>query len=145
MSEESVKTVRDLLTALAGRDMVAILRDTEPALLRDMLAAGYDPEIEVIWVDTSPDSAPYHGYDGLLRAMTDWLESFEEFYFEPEEFIDAGDDVVVPTAQKGRGKGSGAAVEMTATSVYTVRNGKIRSWREYSTKARALEAIGRSE
>jgi ketosteroid isomerase-like protein len=77
--------------------------------------------------------------------MTDWLESFEEFYFEPEEFIDAGDDVVVPTAQKGRGKGSGAAVEMTATSVYTVRNGKIRSWREYSTKARALEAIGRSE
>jgi ketosteroid isomerase-like protein len=145
MSEESVKTVRDFLTAFAGQDLVAFIRNTEPAQLQDMLEAIYDPEIEVIWVDTSPDSAPYHGHDGALRAMTDWLDSFEEFYFEPEEFIDAGDDVVVPNAQKGRGKGSGAAVEMTTAWVCTVRNAKIRRLREYSTKARALEATGLSE
>jgi ketosteroid isomerase-like protein len=104
MSEESVKTVRDFVTAFAGRDLVAFFRNTELAQLQDIIEAIYDPEVEVVWVDTSPDSGPYHGHDGALRAMTDWLESFDEFYFEPEDFIDAGDDVVVPNAQKGRAR-----------------------------------------
>jgi ketosteroid isomerase-like protein len=73
--------------------------------------------------------------------MTDWLASFDQFHFEPEEFIDAGDDVVVPNRQKGRRKGSGAAVEMTAAWVCTVRNARIARLREYSTKDRALAAI----
>lgn len=142
MSEEAVTTVRSVLTAFAGQDLVAFFRDTEPAQLRVLVEAIYAPEIEVIWVDTSPDSGPYRGYDGALQAMTDWLDSFEDFYFEPEDFIDAGDDVVVPNRQKGTGKGSGALVEMTATWVLTVRDAKITSIREYSTKTSALEALG---
>lgn len=145
MSEESVKPVRDFFTALAGRNLVAFMRDTDPAQIRAFLQAVFDPEIEVIWVDTSPDSGPYRGHDGALRAMTDWLESFEEFCFEPEEFIDAGDDVVVPNTQKGRGKGSGAAVAMKAAWVCTVRDAKIKRVREYSTRAQALAAAGLSE
>ena len=71
--------------------------------------------------------------------MTDWLESFDEFRFSPDEFIDGGDDVVVPNHQQGRGRGSGALVQMRTTWLCTVHDARIARIREYSTKARALE------
>jgi ketosteroid isomerase-like protein len=145
MSQENVEMVRAMFTAIAGLDLVIFFRDTDPAQLRALTAAAYDPEIEVVWVDTSPDSGPYHGHEGAIQSMIDWTESFEEFHFEPTEFIDAGDDVVVPNRQYGIGKGSGAKVEMTAAWVCTVKDGKIARLLEYSSKANALEAAGLSE
>jgi len=77
--------------------------------------------------------------------MTDWLESFDEFRFSPDEFIDGGDDVVVPNHQQGRGRGSGALFQMRTTWLCTVRDARIARIREYSTKARALEAAELNE
>jgi ketosteroid isomerase-like protein len=145
MSQENVEIVRTIVTAYAGQDLVAFVRDTDPAQLQALTAAVYDPDVEVVWVDTSPDSGPYHGHEGALQALMDWLESFEEFHYEPTEFIDAGDDVVVPNHSRGIGKGSGAAVEMTTAWVCTVKGGKIARLREYSSKAKALEAAGLAE
>ncbi|HXE99945.1 MAG TPA: hypothetical protein VN458_06335 [Solirubrobacterales bacterium] len=108
MSQENVEIVRTIVTAIAGQDLVPFFRDTDPVQLRALTAGVYDPDVEVVWVDTSPDSGPYHGHEGVIQAMMDWLESFEEFHFEPTEFIDAGDVVVVPNRSYGIGKGSGA-------------------------------------
>jgi ketosteroid isomerase-like protein len=145
MSQENVEIVRTIVTAYAGQDLVAFVRDTDPAQLRALTAAAYDPDVEVVWVDTSPDAGPYHGHGGALQALMDWLESFEEFHYEPTEFIDAGDDVVVPNHSHGIGKESGAAVEMTTAWVCTVKGGMIARVREYSSKAKALEAAGLRE
>ena len=145
MSQENVELVQGMFATFAGVDWVALLGDTEPEQKRALLEAFYDPDVEIEWVDTSPESGPYRGHDGLLQAFNAWLESFEEFYVEPTEFIDAGDDVVVLTVQRGKGKGSGARAEMTAAWVIEVRDRRIARWREYSTKAGALEAAGLSE
>lgn len=145
MSQENVDLVRGILGAYAAQDLAAFVRNTDPAQLKGLIAAIYDPDVEVVWVDTSPDSGPYHGHEGALQAMVDWLDSFDEFHFEPTEFIDAGGDVVVPNYQRGIGKGSGAKVEMTAAWVCSVRDGKIASLREYSSKAKALGAVGLTE
>jgi ketosteroid isomerase-like protein len=61
------------------------------------------------------------------------------------EFVDLGDQLVVVVAMSGRGRGSGAAVEMTFTQLWTVREGKAASLHDYATKAEALEAAGLSE
>ena len=114
MSQENVGLVQGMLATFAGLDWVALMRDTEPEQKQAMVETFYDPDVEIEWVDTSPESGSYHGHDGLLQAFNTWLESFEEFYVEPTEFIDAGDDVVVLTVQRGKGKGSGAPAEMTA-------------------------------
>ena len=145
MSQENVELVQGMLATFAGVDWVALMRDTEPEQKQAMLDAFYDPDVEIEWVDTSPEPGPHHGHEGVLRALNAWLESFEEFYVEPTEFIDAGDDVVVLTAQRGKGKGSGAPAEMTAAWVIGVRDRRIARWREYSTKAGAREAAGLSE
>jgi ketosteroid isomerase-like protein len=142
MSQENVEIVRTICTGYAGQDLVAFVRDADPAQLQALTAAAYDPDVEVVWVDTSPDSGPYHGHAGAIQALMDWLESFEEFHVEPTEFIDAGDDVVVPNRQYGIGKGSGAEVSMTTAWVCTVKEGKIARVLEYSSKEKALEAAG---
>lgn len=142
MGAEQVEAVRGYLTAFSGIDVVAFLRDTPPADLEAVIAEVYTPDVELEWVDTSLDSGPFHGRDGLLAGFKEWLDSFEDFFLVPIEYIDAGDEVVVPNEQRGRGKGSGADVEMTTTWVCTVRDGKISRLREFSTKEKALETVG---
>ena len=55
--------------------------------------------------------------------------------------------VVVPLSWLGRGKLSGALVEerQGETWIYTLRDGKIATVREYRHKAQALEAAGLRE
>jgi hypothetical protein len=61
---------------------------------------------------------------------------------EPEQLIDAGEQVVVSMRISGRGKLNGAAVELTLTSVSLLHDGKIVRVRNYSEKAEVLEAVG---
>jgi ketosteroid isomerase-like protein len=144
MSEENVELLKNVLGAYEGLDFVALVRDTDRDDLRAAFEAVYHPEVEIIWVDTSPDSGPFHGIDEAMRAFEEWFESFEEFYMSTTEFLDAGDEVVVTAVTPGRGKGSGAEVTMTVYWVIAVKDGKIAKLHEYSTKAGALEAAGLS-
>ena len=58
MSEENVELLKGTLGAYEGVDFVALMRDTDPADLPAAYEAVYHPDIEIIWVGTSPDSAP---------------------------------------------------------------------------------------
>jgi ketosteroid isomerase-like protein len=145
MSKENVELVKGIFSAYEGLDLVAFMRDTDPAIVRAAYEAVYHPDIEIVWVDTSPDSGPFHGIDEAMRAFDEWLESFEEFSMTVTEYLDAGDEVVMTATTPGRGKGSGAQVEMTVHWVIKIKDGKIARVREYSTKAGALEAAGLPE
>jgi ketosteroid isomerase-like protein len=145
MSEENVELLKGIFSAYEGLDLVAFTRDTDPADLRALYEAVYHPDIEIVWVDTSPDSGPFHGIDEAMRAFDEWLESFEEFSMRMTEYLDAGEEVIITAVTPGRGKGSGAQVEMTVYWVVAVKDGKIARVHEYSTKAGALQAAGLSE
>jgi ketosteroid isomerase-like protein len=103
------------------------------------------PEMEARWAEAVPGVETYRGLEDVALMFLGWLASWDEYRQEPVDFIDAGDAVVVPYRCRGIGKGSGARVEMDVTHVYTVREGKIASLREYMSTAEALEAVGLSE
>ena len=145
MSEKNVELVKGVLGAYEGVDFVALMRDMEPADLRAVYEAVYDPDVEITWVETNPDPGPNRGIDEAMRAIEEWFESFDEFFMRPTEYLDAGDRVIVTLVTPGRGKDSGAQVEMTVYCVIAVKDGKIASYREYPTKAEALEAAGFQE
>jgi hypothetical protein len=46
-----------------------------------------DPEIEIYDHDL-PDAGSYRGRDGFIQWGADWGEPWEEWSFEPEEYID---------------------------------------------------------
>jgi len=113
---------------------------------RDAFFSNLDPEVE--W-DASgvglPDAETYHGPEGVREFNRLWIGAFDDFGYEPQEVIDAGDSVIIFMHQWGRGKGSGAKVDNRFWQVWTVRHGKVVRYRHFSEKGPALEAVGLSE
>jgi uncharacterized protein len=114
----------------------------------EAIFAFYDPEI--VWdqthYETSELSAVYHGHDGIRRFFRAWLAPFESYSAHPEEFLEVGEAVVVRIRQGGRGKQSGAEVEMTPYwQVYRLRAGRAVRIEVYRDQGEALEAVGLRE
>jgi ketosteroid isomerase-like protein len=127
MSEENVEVVRRALDAYREGDFEAAL-----ALGRD----------DIVSTRVDPDGAVFHGHDGLRRLMADWVEGFQEWSYRAEEYVDAGDMVVVHIRQWGRGAESGAPVEADNWLVYAVEDGLITRVEIHSERAGAYAAAG---
>ena len=50
---------------------------------------------------------PYHGRDGVAQQMSTWMSEFNDYRFEVDEYLDAGDEVVMLWCDGGVGKASG--------------------------------------
>ena len=75
-----------------------------------------------------------------------FTEQFDEFRFEFEDVLDAGDDrVVLLLHLHGRGKDSGAVFEERPAWVQTIRDGKAVRIEAYLDRGEALEAVGLSD
>ena len=103
------------------------------------------PDVEVYSSPELANPGTFHGHDGFLEWSGRWLEVWETFRVEANDFMAEGDDVVVSAHQYGRGKGSGIEVEMDAAYLLTVRDGKSVRFHLYPDKADALEAVGPRE
>ena len=88
------------------------------------------------------EGATYRGHDGLRRYAEDRLDAWEELRFEPDEFIEAGERVVVVGLLTGRGRGSGVPVEQRMAGVCELRGGKIARLHAEADVERALATIG---
>ena len=104
-----------------------------------------DEDVEWDYVGAFPETLTYHGPAEVREFLGEWAEAFDDFGFQAEEAIDAGDSVVALVRQWGRGKDTGAEVESRTWQVFTFRNGKIVHCRGYESKAEALEAAGLPE
>ncbi len=82
------------------------------------------------------------GRDAVLAYIERWEEPWEDYETEAEEFIDAGDRVVVTLHFRGRGKGSGVEVDARSYQVHSLREGELVRMDEYMERETALEAAG---
>jgi ketosteroid isomerase-like protein len=127
-----------------SQENVEIVCRAFAAFERDGLAGmlpHFDCEIEWTTTDAYIEPATYRGYEGVLRYLGTMAREFDGIHLEAQELIDAGDQVVVTWRIHGRGKLSGAPVDITLTSVSFLRDGKIVRVRNYSDKSEALEAV----
>ena len=88
--------------------------------------------------------APAHGPDAVRAIWERWESAWEEIDTVPEEFIDAGDRVVVSVRYLGKGRGSGITYKDFLFDVYTLRDGRCVHKQEFRSKAEALAAAGLS-
>ncbi|MEK6325911.1 MAG: nuclear transport factor 2 family protein [Actinomycetota bacterium] len=130
MSEENVQIVRSAFAAFNRGDLSGVL---EP--LSD----------DLVTYRAAPFGDSHHGPDGFLEATMDWIEGFAEWSVTPEEFIDAGDRVVVRSVQEGCGEESGAPVTGVFWFVHALRQGKIVRIDIFAEEAAALEGAGIKE
>jgi ketosteroid isomerase-like protein len=83
--------------------------------------------------------------DELLAMWKRWEAEWERIELIPEEYLDAGDQVMVAVRYSGRGRASGIELEDRLFEVHTLRDGKIARKRDFKTRSEALEAAGLSE
>ena len=74
--------------------------------------------------------------------MYEWLSGWEDWRCEAEDYVVHGDHVVALCRYRGRGRGSGAAVETKGAHVWTMRDGKCVRLEVFADRARALAAVG---
>jgi ketosteroid isomerase-like protein len=100
------------------------------------------PEFQLRDRDSSPDRAETrYGKEGIKELFDSYMEAFDALRLEPQEFIDAGDQIVVSLNQRVRGKGSGAEVVGHIAHVWTLRGGTPFRLRIFGDKESALQAL----
>ena len=96
-------------------------------------------------VYTVSHEAPVRGPDAVRALWQRWEDTWEQIEMRHEEFLDAGENVVVTTHEVGQGRASGIEVDQRVFNVFTVRDGKIVRKVEFVDRTKALEAAGLSE
>jgi ketosteroid isomerase-like protein len=127
MSQENVEVVQGLFAALENQDWEAAL-------------GLFDPEVE--W---SPTEGTFHGPEGVVSSLAEWLEPWDQHHIEAEEFTEAGEQVLAVIHLTGRGAGSGMDIDQRFFQVYAVRDRKIVRMVEFVRRDEALEAAGLRE
>ena len=105
----------------------------------------YDPYVQLVLRPEFPDAGAYRGRDEIARYMRDhFLADLENAVIVGEEFLEAGDSVVVRVNQQAIGPESGAPVAMRYYQVWTFRGRSVIRIESIREREEALEAVGGS-
>ena len=107
------------------------------------MLADLDPAIEWHQAQGLPHGGLYHGVDEVRRNIFEPLEAewWSEFTADPDEFLDAGDQVVVLGRYRGTAQGSGKALDVPFVHVWTLREARATRFRQFLDTAGWVEAL----
>ena len=154
MSQENVEVVRRMYKEMdAAYGRIEALHEAHESGNFDELLPAAEEMLHGDFVLTPPEDSPFpeaggrewRGREGFLRFAAGQTEGFDAMSLEPEEFIDAGDKVVVPLRFGGRARYTGLEVKFAVIHVVTMRDGKMARLDIYLGRAEALEAAGLRE
>jgi ketosteroid isomerase-like protein len=108
---------------------------------------------EFPWDEVDPDAVfvidpgsfvagTYRGHDGIRTLLRLTAETFDQFRYEVDEWVDLGESILALGRIRVRGAQSGATGTQWGAVVIQVRDGMIVSYRSYLRREEALEAVG---
>jgi uncharacterized protein len=128
MSRENVEIVRNHVECFASTG------EMSPETFAEDIAWHDPPDF--------PDAQVHVGMEGVARALGVWANAWSEWQIELDEYVDAGDRVLVQGWQRGRGKATDALVEQPLSLVYLLRDRKVIEGRTFFHAGQAREAGG---
>ncbi len=140
MSEENVELARRLIERLnaVGRTEPG---DFDPERAFGELWERIDSEAELRGRRDAPDPVDYRGREGFAEFLRMMTEIFAEIRWEPMEFIDRGDAVVVVAKVVAVGRGSDVPVQMDETDVIWFADGSLVRLAGFATKEEGMAAL----
>jgi ketosteroid isomerase-like protein len=129
MAQPNVEFVQHMCEAFVAGDIAAALDCLHPDVEWHGTVGGLE------------EGRVYRGRDEVIAGFAESLADWERHSLEAEDFVDAGDRVVVLWHEVGRGKTSGAEVETRTAVVYRVSDGKVVEVRGYMKREDALAAV----
>jgi len=127
MSKENVETAVAAFERLAAGDLEGLL-----ALATD----------DIEWRPAQV-TRPFVGKAGVVRALEEWSEAWEDWRLELLDTIEGpGDEVVLVQRTWAKARGSGIVVEQQYYGVCTIRDGKLARMDQISNRAETFAASG---
>jgi hypothetical protein len=121
---------------------IAILRAAYAAFNRgDIAAAVQSLDENIDWTEPTefPGGGTYHGREGAKQYLTNSRASVAEVISEPEQFIPAGDRIVVFVHARVRPKNSSIWQEVRLADVYLFRDLTPIQMRAFANRQSALQ------
>ena len=132
MSEENVNIMRQGYDAFNRGDIETVMGLMDPDI------EWQEPDVEGL-----PDRGTHHGSEAVANEVFGAVaEHWDEFQAVPEEFLDAGERVIVLGHFRVRGKATGRTVDAPYAHVWTLRDGKVVQHRNYVDTATFLQSLG---
>jgi ketosteroid isomerase-like protein len=129
MSEQNVAIARAALEAFNEGDFEQLLR-----LAREDMRIYSPPDM--------PNPGEFFGREGFMLWLGRWMEAWETFtvdMVEPERVDDRW--LVARVVQRGTGRGSGIATEMSVWYLWEMRDGRMAQFHIYREREDALAAV----
>ena len=123
---------------IVKRSYEAFARDDMDGVLGDM-----HPEIEWHQAQGLPHGGFYKGLGEVRRNIFDPLDEewWDEFSADPDEFLDAGREVVVLGRYRGRAKGTGKQLDGPFVHIWTLEGDKAIRFRQFLDTAGWVETL----
>jgi uncharacterized protein len=134
MSKETVALVKGIYDAFAKGDVPAVLGAMSPG---------------IVWNEAEnfpySDRNPYVGPDAIVQGIFMRLAAeWDGFTVAPEEFLDAGDTVVVLGRYRGSYKATGKPQNTQMVHVWRVKDGKVAQFQQYADTLQVARVIGKA-
>jgi ketosteroid isomerase-like protein len=123
----SLELVKIALQAYGNGDSEIVLALSAPLIRWDERASR--PDGDLVW-----------GHDKVGRAMRRYLDSWDEYRFDPEDLAEVGPGKVVGICRERGKPKEGPAVDRRFGGLWLVEHGKIASWATYLTPREAVRA-----
>jgi len=131
MSQENVQIIRGMYDALGSGDIPTALGRMDQSI-------EWNEAENFIYADRNPYVGPQAVLEGvLMRFGSDW----DDFTITPEEWLDAGDRVVVLGTYSGTHKSTGKQVRAQFAHIVSVREGRIVRFQQYTDTKQFAETV----
>jgi ketosteroid isomerase-like protein len=101
-----------------------------------------DPAVEFREPPEFPGAGTYRGLEGWRTAMSRQFEAWERILFEPDEFLESGDEVLCVVRVRTLGKETRIETERVIFHVVTIREDRILRMHVFFERAPALRELG---
>ena len=133
MSQANVEVIRGIYEAFGRGDVPAVLGQMDQRI-------EWREAENFIYADRNPYMGPQAVLEGVfMRFGAEW----EGFTVTPEEWLDAGNHVVVLGTYTGRSKETGREVRAQFAHVWGVRGERVVRFQQYTDTKQFAEAVAK--
>lgn len=131
MSRENVQVIQGLYEAFGRGDVPSVLNQMDRSI-------EWNEAENFIYADRNPYVGPQAVLEGVfMRLGSEW----EGFRVTPEEWLDAGDRVVVLGTYSGTHKATGRQVRAQFAHIWSVREGRVVRFQQYTDTKQFAETV----
>ena len=131
MSQENITVIRGMYESFSTGDVTSVLGQMHQHI-------EWRQAENFIYADRSPYRGPQAVLEGVfMRLASEWAD----FKVMPEEWLDAGNHIVVLGTYSGRHKESGKEVRAQFAHIWGVTHGRVVRFQQYTDTKQFADAI----